>query len=243
MYSKSGAKSIIVSSVVREPKTDVTDAETMSIEAKIVIITSFLKSLYYTGKYFILNLMPIFIIVLVLFPLFVQMDIRYGMRPFELGEEFLVKVEFSHNVFDREIKLLENPSFTAKMKPVFINAFKDEEQTQPMREVNWKLQITKEEETALAIEVDQVIYKKNLKIVPFKGPLSNKKFNKSSMAHFLYPVEPLFKSTREVKSIAIRYPARSVSFLGFKAHWLVFNIILVLIFVLAFRKTFGIEFY
>lgn len=208
-----------------------------------VILTSFAKSLYYTGKYFVLNLFPIFVIILVLFPLFVQMDIRYGMRPFEVGEAFLVKAEFKGNVFDREIKLLENPSYKAIMNPVYINAFTDEEQTKPMREVNWKLEVTKGESTALAIEVNGVTYKKTLQIGSFKGPLSNKKFSRSSWAHFLYPAEDLFKSDREITSITIKYPGRNVNFLGLKAHWLIYNIILVLILVLAFRKKFGVEFY
>ena len=59
-----------------------------------IIVASFFKSLYYTGKYFVLNLGPLLLVLPLMFLLFVQMDIRYGMRPFNPGESIVVKARF-----------------------------------------------------------------------------------------------------------------------------------------------------
>ncbi|HNX96352.1 MAG TPA: hypothetical protein PKK12_01605, partial [Candidatus Aminicenantes bacterium] len=47
-----------------------------------VLLVAFFRSLWFTLRYFALNLVPILAVLPVLFLLFVQMDIRYGRRPF-----------------------------------------------------------------------------------------------------------------------------------------------------------------
>jgi hypothetical protein len=170
------------------------------------------------------------------------MDVRYGMRPFENNEIFVVKAKFNSNVFDLNIKLLENDTFTPVMNPVFINAFEDEEKTVPIREVNWKLKILKAGATDIRIKVNDKVLKKNLVIGKNKKALSNKKFRFSSLEHFIYPAESLLNQAEYLESLSIHYPASNISFLGIKAHWLVYHLILVVIIVLALRKKFGVEF-
>ena len=207
-----------------------------------VITGSFLRSLFYTLKYFILNFGPVLIIIPILFPLFVQMDVRYGMRPFKPGEVFAVKAAFNANVNDLKIDMLENKQFQPVMNPVFINAYRDENRTIPIREVNWKLKMTGEGTTDILIRVNDRVFDKSLVSGKYSGALSNKKFEKSSIEHFIYPVEKLLAGSQYLKSISIRYPSKSVSFLGIRTHWLVYHLILVLIIVLALRKRFGVEF-
>lgn len=207
-----------------------------------VIAGSFFKSLLYTLKYFILNFGPVLIIIPLLFPLFVQMDVRYGMRPFRPGEVFPVKAVFNTNVNDLEIRLLENNLFRPEMNPVFINAYRDEERSLPIREVNWKLRMTGQGATDIQVRINDRVFGKNLVSGKYAGALSNKKFRHSSADHFFYPVEKLFANNQYLESMIIHYPAKSISFLGIRAHWLVYHLILVLIMVLALRKRFGVEF-
>jgi len=207
-----------------------------------VIASSFSKSLAYTFKYFFLNFGPILLIIPLLAPIFFQMDVRYGMRPFENNEIFVVKAKFNSNVFDLNIKLLASENFVPIMNPVFINAFEDEEKTIPIQEVNWKLKAVKTGVTNIQIKVNDNILKKELMIGKNKKALSNKKFRSSSIEHFLYPVESLLDESEYLESLTIHYPASSVSFMGTKIHWLIYHLILVLIIVLALRKKFGVEF-
>lgn len=207
-----------------------------------VIAGSFFKSLGYTFKYFFLNFGPILLIIPLLAPIFFQMDARYGMRPFKKDEIFVVKAKFNSNVFDLNIKMLKNKNFVPVMNPVFINAFEDDEKTIPIREVNWKLKTVTAGTTNIQIQVNDKILEKKLIIGRNKNALSNKKFRRSSLEHFLYPVEALLNGSKYLDSLNIHYPSRTISFMGIKAHWLVYHLILVVIIVLALRKKFGVEF-
>lgn len=207
-----------------------------------VIIGSFFKSLFYILKYFALNIGVIIIILPLLLPLFVQMDVRYGMRPFQPGEEFIIEATFSQDPNSLDIQLLESENFKPTMNPVFINAFKDEEKTKPMREVNWKVKVTGEGNAKIRIKVNDNIFEKTLLIGKHHKALSNKKFMDSSLEHFIYPVESLFPGKSDLNYIHIDYPGKIVSFLGLRIHWIIIYLVLVLIIVLALRKRFGVEF-
>ena len=211
-----------------------------------IIISSFFKSVFYTFKYFILNFGPVLLIIPILFPAFVQMDVRYGMRPYQVGEEIVIKTEFSRNPNELEVQLLENGDFKPKMNPVFINAYKvynnNGDKEGPIKEVNWKTEATQEGIAKIEIKVNDKVFEKSLVIGDFRGALSNKKYKDSSFSHFIYPAEGLLPEADTLDNIYIQYPGENVSFAGIRTHWLVFNIILVVIIVLAFRKKFGVEF-
>ena len=217
-----------------------------------VIIASFFKSLYYIFKYFALNLGPIIIIIAIMFPLFVQMDIRYGMRPFEVGENFVVKAAFKTNPNDLNIKLMDNNVTSLSMRPVYINSvvtkktlfafiIKKEKEIH-IKEVNWKLKSLNNGIHKVQIKVGSDIYEKDLIIGNYRGLLSNKKLGASSFQHFIYPGEGLLSAEGPLRSIYISYPGKNVVFLGMEIHWIILNIIIVVIVVLALRKRFGIEF-
>jgi len=207
-----------------------------------VMADSFFKSLFYVLKYFALNIGVIIIILPLLVPLFMQMDVRYGMRSFRVGEEIIIKAAFARNPNDLDIKLLESENFKPKMNPVFINAFKDDEKQEPLREVNWKVEATAAGAAKIKIRVNGKIVEKNLFIGKHNKALSNKKFRDSSLEHFIYPVEPLFPKNTDIKYVYINYPGKNVSFAGTGIHWIIYYLVLVLIIVLALRKRFGVEF-
>jgi hypothetical protein len=207
-----------------------------------VIVGSFFKSLFYIFKYFTLNLVPLLVIIPILFPAFVQMDVRYGMRPFRVGEEIIIKARFAQDPNGLEVELLENGNFKPKMNPVFINAFKDDDKKEPIKEVNWKMEATEEGMAAIQVKVFERVFEKSLLIGDFRGALSNKKLKDSKIDHLIYPVEGLLKEAHVLENIYIQYPGKYVSFAGIETYWWVFNLVLVVIIVLAFRKRFGVEF-
>ncbi|MCK5221251.1 MAG: hypothetical protein KAR14_06705, partial [Candidatus Aminicenantes bacterium] len=126
--------------------------------------------------------------------------------------------------------------------PVFINAWMDEEKTIPVRVANWKLEAVKEGVTSLGIKVDDQVFYKDLIIGESKLPLSNRRYRNSNINHFFYPVEQLIKNNEVIRSVKISYPGKLVKFLGIKMHWILWNLIIVLVIILAFRKRFGVEF-
>jgi hypothetical protein len=198
-----------------------------------IIVVSFFKSLYYTGKYFVLNLVPLFLVFPLLFLLFVQMDVRYGMRPFRVNEDIVVKAGFSQDIGTLNVELQANSHFQVRMNPVFINS---------LREVNWKLRASQNGASAIAIYVNGTTVRKNLLIGESVPALSNKKMAISSWAHFIYPVEKLLAPTPALKYISLQYPSRSIGFLGIHGHWLFYYLVLTTIIALALKNKFGVEF-
>jgi len=210
------------------------------------IVGSFFKSLYYTGKYFALNLGPVLLVLPLLFLLFVQMDIRYGMRPFRPGEDIVVKARFSGDIATLDAEVRPDAHFKSVMNPVYISA---------LREVDWKLRAGADGTTAIVIAVNGAAVSKNLAIEdnlpaqrlgrrPLGGlpALSNKRLAASSPAHFIYPAETPLEPGTPLKSVSIQYPARSISFLGLRTHWLVWYLALTMVIALALKNRFGVEF-
>jgi hypothetical protein len=198
-----------------------------------VIIVSFFKSLYYTGKYFVLNLFPLLLVLPLMFLLFVQMDIRYGMRPFRAGEDITVKAGFNNDINAVNAEMQPNAFFRAAMNPVYIKALK---------EIDWKLKAGMNGVTTIAIRVDGTTVSKNLVIGTGLMALSNKKMAASSPEHFIYPAEKLLAAPLSLKYVHIQYPARSIGFLGLHTHWLVYYFALTMIIALALKNKFGVEF-
>ncbi|HSQ35011.1 MAG TPA: hypothetical protein VLQ89_03370 [Candidatus Binatia bacterium] len=198
-----------------------------------VIVVSFFKSLFYTGKYFALNLLPLLLAFPLLFLLFVQMDIRFGMRPFRVGEDIVVKARFSRAIGPLDVTLEQGPLFRAAMKPVFIDA---------LGEVNWKLRAVEKGMTNVVIRVDGAAIQKNLAIGEMLAALSNKKMAASTWAHFIYPAEKLLAPALPLTSVALHYPPRSIAFLGLSGHWLYFYLALTMVIALALKNRFGVEF-
>jgi len=197
------------------------------------ILASFFKSLYYTGKYFLLNLLPLLLVLPLLFLLFVQMDIRYGLRPFRPGESIAVQARFGGDIDAVEAVVEPSAHYRTTMNPVYIPA---------LREIDWKLKAGEAGNTAIALRINGATVEKNLVIDDKLLALSNKKLASSSMAHFIYPAEKLLAPGTRLVSVAIHYPARSISFLGFKTHWLVYYLALTMIIALALKNRFGVEF-
>jgi hypothetical protein len=210
-----------------------------------IIIVSFFKSLYYTGKYFVLNLVPLLLVFPLLFLLFVQMDIRYGMRPFRVNEDIAVKAGFSQDIGTLAVELQADPHFQVRMNPVYITA---------LHEIDWKLRASQNGASAITISVNGTTVSKDLVIGgglrspegsrPFRGlpALSNKKMADSSWAHFIFPVEKLLAPAPALKYISLHYPSRRIGFLGLHTHWLVYYLVLTMIIALALKNKFGVEF-
>jgi hypothetical protein len=155
---------------------------------------------------------------------------------------FVFKAQLQRNLKDVNIELLESEGFQPVMNPVFINAYRDEERTQPIREVNWKLKCLKPGSTSIRVRIFQDVLEKSLEVGDQTRPLSNRRLARSTLSHFIYPAERLLDNPGPVHTLSLKYPPKLVSVLGLKIHWLIIHLILVVVFVLALRKRFGVEF-
>lgn len=197
-----------------------------------VIVASFFKSLFHTLKYFALNLLPLLLLFPVLFLIFVQMDIRYGMRPFRPGERFAVKAKWEGRNGPAAVELEPGPLYRRVMSPVVVRA---------LHEVNWKLEAARNGVGSIAIHGEPAILK-SLAVGGGTFALSNRRLKSPSGLFFLYPAERPLPAASGWRSIAIEYPSRRIRFLRISAHWLVYYLVLVFLMVLVLRKRFGVEF-
>ena len=197
-----------------------------------VIIASFFKSLFHTLKYFALNLLPLILLFPVLFLIFVQMDIRYGMRPFRPGERFAVKAKWEGGEGPAAVELAADPLYRRVMNPVVVRA---------LHEVNWKLEAVQNGVGSIGIPGEPSI-SKSFAVGDGIFALSNRRLKSPSGLFFLYPAERPLPAASMWRSIAIEYPSRRIRFLGISAHWLAYYLVLVFLMVLVLRKRFGVEF-
>jgi hypothetical protein len=198
-----------------------------------ITISSFFKSLFFIGRYFSLNMVTLLLVIPFLFPFLPQMEGRYGIQPFKIGDEIIVKMKFSESFENLKIKMIETPNYKLLIPPVHVHALK---------EINWKLAAEKEGLTEIQIAVDQHSIKKNIAIGHFSVPLSEYKYNNSQWGHFLYPLETMMALNYPVLSVSISYPTKLINVFGLSAHWLVYYFIFMLIIVLALKNYFKIEF-
>jgi hypothetical protein len=203
-----------------------------------VVISSFLRSLLHTGRYFALNLLPLLVMLPLLALLFVQMDVRYGMRPYRTGEAVTVKAVFDRDIDGLDIRLDHGANLQPAMNPVFIPA---------LREVDWKLRVAAAGSAPLTVTVDGRPASKTLLTGGCAGApaLSNARLGKKGNSFFeqlSYPAEAPLADPPPLQRIDIHYPGADVSFLGIRANWLLWYILLVCILALALKKRFGVEF-
>jgi len=210
-----------------------------------VLISSFFKSLFYTLKYFSLNFVPILFILPILFFLFVQMDIRYGHRPFKPGEQTIMKLKLSDNSKMDEITTKIEPRNPLKpiMPPVYVKRMGNGKRD---FQIDYKLKISSENTEDLLIKINDKFYKKRINVNK-KGrniseALGIRKYFFSSVDSFIYPSEYEKLDNSIIKYISIKYPSFKINFLGTSIHWLIHYLLWTLIIVLALRKKFGVEF-
>jgi|GEM_PF-572159 len=213
-----------------------------------VILQSFFKSIYYTGKYFILNFAPVLVFLPILFLLSVQLDVRFGMRPFQPGEQFILTAQLNRPPQEIEIQQLTSKQAAPLIPPVYIDSIDD--RGREVREVNWKMEAREEGPGELVFQIEGDRLTKSIVVGPDEGrPLSNRRFSSAGLSgfprlliSFIHPVEPLMASGNAVEEISLRYPPDTVRFLFLNTHWLVYYILFIFIVVLSLKNRFGVEF-
>ncbi len=191
-----------------------------------VILKSFFAAMGNVLRYFALNLVPLFVLLPLLFFLFVQMEWRYGARPFRAGEVALVKVKSQGDV-----KLLPSSLYREELR-VRVRA---------LEETDFRVKMVGRGKGRLLFQCDDERLDKRLVVETRGDYVVAKRFSQPSWEMLLYPWEPPMNSSC-AKWISVDYPSQTVAFAGIRAHWLLWYLLLVLVMVLPVHKKFGIEF-
>lgn len=193
-----------------------------------VIFVSFFSALFNVVKYFLLNFIPLIVIFPLLFFLFVQMEWRYGVRPFNPGEETIVKVK---TVGADDVFLQTSDFYREKVK-VRIPA---------LNEVDFRVEITGRGKGRLEFKTEGSEFSKEIVSSRRGEVLVPVRFSRPSLQMLLYPWEPLLDDPA-IEWIRVKYPSTTIRFLGINAHWIIWYLVLVVLLILPVHKKFGIEF-
>ena len=191
-----------------------------------VITKSFFSAMANVLRYFAFNLVPLFVLFPILFFMFVQMEWRYGARPFNPGEVAMVKVKSQGDVH-----LLPSTLYKGELR-VRVKA---------LEEVDFRLRVISKGKGKIYFTCDGEKISKRLVSGLRNEYVVPKRFSKPQWEMLLYPWEPPMNSSC-ASWISVDYPSRLISFLGIRAHWLLWYLLLVMVMVLPVHKKFGIEF-
>ncbi len=200
-----------------------------------VILKSVSLSLFWTVRYFALNMIPLLILVPLLAPLFAQLEVRYGISPVEPGALVEIKGSFSHDLDGLEPELIAESWYRPVMAPVYVYA---------RNEAHWRIEILEPGVHRLGIKTSQGRMDKLVRCgdTGHRPALSQKRHRGHILAGLLYPVEPAFEVSEPAYAIQINYPGRHFEVVGLTLHWIWLHLLVVIAVALSQKKRFGIEF-
>lgn len=198
-----------------------------------VLLTAFFRSLWFTLRYFALNLVPILAVLPLLFLLFVQMDIRYGRRPFLPGEEVVLKVALAGDPVTVKPELLPSASFRSARPPVFATA---------LGEADYRLVAVAPGQATAVVTVQGQRLEKRIVIGGGQPALANDRQAGGGAAHLIDPAEAPFPPGGPVRALRVHYPARTIDLPLLPMNWMWLYLILVFAVALGLKDLFGVEF-
>jgi len=201
-----------------------------------VVMVALLRSLLDVARYFFLNLLPMAVFLPFLVLIFFQMDIRFGRRPFVVGESIQLYVHSQKGIDPAEIGLETGMGFEKVMAPVVMPG---------ESETDWKIRAKSEGLVFVKVVHRNKADQFGIWIGPgfppqigWKGPLSMKNFFRQLVdpsIGFLFPDSPY-------RFITLDYSRRALRFGSISLSWIWIYLVVILILVLLGKKRFGVEF-
>jgi hypothetical protein len=186
-------------------------------------------------SYLAANLKPLLVMIVPLVLILAQLSLWFDRAPLRPGEETLVKVglEEGTDPVSLMMEIEASPGLVITSPAVRIP---DE------HEVAWRFKATAEGPGRLTLRVGGMALVKSV-VVGGKPmtKVSSLASRGSIWKQVLYPGERALAAGTPVRSIEILYPAKSLSVLGFRLHWLVAYLILSIAIGFAFKGVLKVE--
>jgi hypothetical protein len=188
-------------------------------------------------KYLGLNLVPLVVMVALMLPLFAHLQFVYGYEGLPVGKPAVVTVKLDdralHDGNRPAVELRAPDGVRVETGPVWVK---------PRRELAWRLVGERPGRYELALDLEGSETTKSIVVASGLTRRSPVRQQPGLWKQLLYPAEDPLPRGLPVESIAIDYPERDVSLLGFEMHWSIAILILSLVIALALRKRFGVTF-
>jgi uncharacterized protein YggT (Ycf19 family) len=191
--------------------------------------------LWYNLKYLGCSARPLAVMIVPLVLLLIQLDLWFGYASLTPGEAAVVKVRLQdgHRPSREAVAVQPSQGLVIETLPLRIDT---------EGEVDWRIRATKPGIQELAVVVNDGTVAKRVEV----GSSSLSRVSPARVARGWYdqlvnPGEPAISESSAVRRIEIGYPARRMTLLGRRVHWLVAYFLLSLVFAFAFKGLFKVE--
>jgi len=195
-----------------------------------IVVRAYGRILRFTAIYLAYNLKPLAILLLPLVVLMVQLDLRFGRKPLQIHDSFILKATLAGSgVLDSDsLKLPKGLTLTAP--PVNIPA---------QQEVDWRIRADESGVYWPAVVVAGRTFAKQVVVSKAITPLPVERARAGLVEWLMNPVEPPLPRDGPLQSLEVNYAPRSIDLGYFATNWLV--VFLVVSFVSGLILKFVLE--
>lgn len=185
-----------------------------------------------TAIYLMYNLKPLAVLLLPIVILMVQLDLRFGRRPLETHDSFILKARLAGpGALDSDsLRLPKGLTLTAP--PVNVPA---------LQEVDWRIRADEYGVFSPAVVVAGQTFAKQVVVSREITAIAVERARASVAEWFLNPVEQPLPRGGPLQSLEVNYASRSIDLGYFATNWLVFFLVVSLISGLILKMVLGIE--
>ena len=185
-----------------------------------------------TFRFMGLALVPLLIMLVPVLLIMTQLQLRFDVRPLEVGERVLVKALVREaSTLDGTITLEVPEGVTVETPPVKIRS---------TREIVWRLRVDRPGDHALVVRVGDEVLEKRIVAGRGWGPAAYLRSG-HTLDTLLYPGEPPIAADHPLEAVEVAYPPQDLSLLGIRVNWLIGFLILSMAFGFAFKGVLGVE--
>lgn len=184
--------------------------------------------------YLRLNLVPFLFLMVPMFLVLAQLNLRYAHRPLLVNESTLVKLNFSvpPNIAKmNSVRLQTDSGILVETKPVRIPS---------EGEIAWRIRPLETGQHTLTFFVDERSIEKRLIVGEGRNKVASIRSSRI-LDLLLYPGEKPIPAELGIRSVAIRYPDLEISIWDHPINWLVLFLIGTLVFTFLFKGLFDVE--
>ena len=200
------------------------------------ILRAQVELLRHNGRYLLLSLPPLGVMIVPLVLLIGHLHGFYGFRPLRPGEEVLVRVGLAADVAEapgRPPVSLELPQGVTAVTPAVW--------TPQLDEMAWRLRADEPGRHELEVVVGGQRFDKELTVGGGVVRVSPERPDHSLLGQLTWPGEPPLPEGAPVRLVAVSYPPRELPLLGaWEYGWMVAFMVLSVIFAFALRKPLGV---
>ncbi len=186
-------------------------------------------------KYLGYSLVPLLVMIVPMVLLMAQLDVWFGRVPIQPGQTAMLKVRLDDGTQASAVSaaIESGRGFLVETPPVRIDA---------ERELVWRLRATEAGARTVNILIDGETVTKEF-VVGGKAVqrVSEMRVAPGWFDQLVNPGEPAIRRS-PVRAVAVSYPALRINAFGWRLHWLVPYFVLCVIFALALKSVFKVDF-